>query len=158
VTPSGDLETFTLTALDLLGGAAEERTAGLYGALALGRGRTSRDSTARFDPELLDERPDAELVTFGSPVLEGCCGARPQPGRPRVSERRGEPPDGRRSALTRLSIPGQRLDRRGGRPWWLPAGIFVFRVRYLSDAREEDLVQIAVNLATGASSGASVGH
>jgi hypothetical protein len=34
----------------------------------------------------------------------------------------------------------------GFRPWWLPAGIFLFRVRYLSDAREEELVQVALSL------------
>jgi hypothetical protein len=26
-----------------------------------------------------------------------------------------------------------------GRTWWLPASVFLFRARYLSDAREEEL-------------------
>src|SRR3989304_1299469 len=38
---------------------------------------------------------------------------------------------------------------RGGRPWWVPAGVFLFRVRYLSDAREEDLLEVAVTLTDG---------
>jgi hypothetical protein len=38
---------------------------------------------------------------------------------------------------------------QGGRPWWVPAGVFLFRVRYLSDEREEDLQEVAVNLADG---------
>src|SRR4030095_2609472 len=38
---------------------------------------------------------------------------------------------------------------QGGRPWWVPAGVFLFRVRYLSDEREEDLLEVAVNLTDG---------
>jgi len=38
---------------------------------------------------------------------------------------------------------------QAGRPWWIPTGVFLFRVRYLSDAREEDLLEVAVNLTDG---------
>jgi hypothetical protein len=36
-----------------------------------------------------------------------------------------------------------------GKPWFFPCGIFLFRVRYLSDSREEELVEVGVNLADG---------
>src|SRR6266571_156787 len=38
---------------------------------------------------------------------------------------------------------------QGGRAWWVPAGVFLFRVRYLSDAQEEDLLEVVVNLTDG---------
>jgi hypothetical protein len=153
VTPPGDLEAFTLMALDLLGGAVEERTAGLYTALwpASGAGHLETRQLA-FDPELIDEQPDAELVTFGSPVLEEllqratACG--------RVAQAfLTAPVSPSRAVVDPLRRAYRFLDgvwiAEGGRPWWLPMGIFLFRVRYLSDAREEDLVQVAVNLADG---------
>ena len=34
-----------------------------------------------------------------------------------------------------------------GRTSWMPAGVFLFRARYLSDAREEELSEVAVSLA-----------
>jgi hypothetical protein len=153
VTPSGDLETFTLTALDLLGGAAEERTAGLYTALwpSAGDGHLETRQLA-FDPELLDERPDAELVTFGSPVLEELLQRATASGRVAQAFLSAAVSPSR-TVVDQLSRAYRFLDSawiaEGGRPWWLPAGIFVFRVRYVSDAREEDLVQVAVNLTDG---------
>jgi hypothetical protein len=35
------------------------------------------------------------------------------------------------------------------RTWWLPAGVFLFRARYLSDAREEELCEVAMSLVDG---------
>ncbi|MGH7334336.1 MAG: hypothetical protein ACREKS_16655 [Candidatus Rokuibacteriota bacterium] len=153
MTPPGNLEAFTLTALDLLGGAAEELTAGLYTALwpAAGNGHLETRQLA-FDPELIDERPDAELVTFGSPALEELIQ------RATASGRVGQafltaPVSPTRTVVDQLTRAYRFRDSvwvaEHGHPWWLPAGIFLFRVRYLSDAREEDLVQVAVNLAAG---------
>lgn len=153
MTPPGDLEAFTLMALDLLGGAAEERTAGLYTALwpAAGAGHLETRQLA-FDPELIDERPDAELVTFGSPVLEELIQRATASGRVAQAFLTAAVSPSR-AVVEPLKRAYRFLDSawiaEGGHPWWLPAGIFLFRVRYLSDAREEDLVQVAINLADG---------
>lgn len=151
-TPDG-LEAFTLMALDLFGGAVEERTAGLYTALwPVSGARHLETRQLAFDPELIDEEPDAELVTFGSPVLEELVLRATASGR--VAQAfLNAPVSPSRTIVDRLRHSYRFLESawtaEAGRPWWLPAGIFLFRVRYLSDAREEDLVQVAVNLVDG---------
>ena len=67
----GGLEAFTLAAVELAGGVVEPGADGLHTVLWPESG--SGDLTVRqlaFDPELLDEAPDAELVSFASPTLE----------------------------------------------------------------------------------------
>jgi hypothetical protein len=90
------------------------------------------------------------LVTFGSPALGAAAVATVGRVAHAFLSAAVSPS---RTVVDQLSRAYRFLDSawiaEGGRPWWLPAGIFVFRVRYLSDAREEDLVQIAVNLADG---------
>lgn len=149
----GDLEAFTLTALDLLGGAAEERTAGLYTALwpVSGAGHLETRQLA-FDPDLIDEQPDAEMVTFGSPVLEELVLRATASGRVAQAFLNAAVSPSR-AIVDRLRHSYRFLESawtaEGGRPWWLPTGIYLFRVQYLSDAREEDLVQVALNLVDG---------
>lgn len=65
------VEQFTVAALERLGGAAEEEAPGLFTVLWPARGMTDVETRRlAFDPEALDEAPDAELVTFASPTLE----------------------------------------------------------------------------------------
>lgn len=146
-TPDG-IEAFTLAAVERLGGAAEQEAIGLYTVLWPG----GADLTARrltLDPETLEEAPGAELVTFGSPVLEELIGLATASGR---------------VACGFLTVPAtasqevrQRLVRsfrwidvswapETARPWWLASAVFLFRARYRSDACEEELHEIAVSL------------
>ncbi len=149
----GNLEAFTLSAVELLGGAAEARTSGLYTALWPVSGSAHLEiRQLAFDPELIDEEPEAELVTFGSRVLEELVDRAAASGRvaqaflnTAVSASRNTVDRLMRSYRFRESA----WITEGGRPWWLPAGVFLFRVCYLSDAREEDLVQVAVSLVDG---------
>jgi hypothetical protein len=145
MTPPGNLEAFTLTALDLLGGAAEELTAGLYTALwpATGNGQLETRQLA-FDPELIDERPDAELVTFGSPALEDLIQ------RATASARVAQafltaPMSPTRTVVDQLSRAYRFRDSvwvaESCHPWWLPGGIFLFRVRYPLPALPRTLVR-----------------
>ena len=151
--PSGDLDAFTLTALDLLGGAAEQRSAGLYTVLwpVSGAGHLETRQLA-FDPDLLDEQPASELVTFGSAALEELVLRATASGR--VAEAFLNAPIGHSRTIADRLLRSYRFRNgvwtaEGFQSWWLPSGIFVFRVRYLSDTREEDLFDVALNLADG---------
>jgi hypothetical protein len=149
----GGVETFTVAAIELLGGAVEPQTDGLY--TVLWPDPASGDLVVRqlaFDPELLDEVPEAELVSFASPVLERLLQEATASGRVARAYLN--------MVVSASWNTAERLARayrfvesawRGGegRAWWVPVGVFLFRVRYLSDAREEDLREVAVNLTDG---------
>jgi hypothetical protein len=142
----GGIEAFTVEAIELAGGVVERSPDGLHTVLwPVPRSGEVTLRQLAFDPELLDEAPYAELVSFASPTLErllrGTTAARAfldtvvTPSRSLV--------DQLRRAYRFLESA---WTPQGGRPWWLPTGLFLFRVRYLSDAREEDLLEVAVNL------------
>ena len=149
----GGVEAFTVKALDLMGGVVEPRGDGLYTVLWADPG--SGDLVVRqltFDPELIDEVPDAELVSFASPTLDRLLREATASGRVArafLDTVASASP----STANQLGRSYRFLEStwtpQGGRPWWVPAGVFLFRVRYLSDAREEDLLEVAVNLTDG---------
>lgn len=148
--PDG-IEAFTVTAMECLGGAAEERAAGLY--TVLWPAAESGDAETRqlaFDPEVIEEEPDAELVTFASPTLEQLVQLATASGRVARAFLKATPHASRGTA-ERLARSYRFLDvawtAEAPRPWWLPAGVFLFRARYVSDSREEDLLEVAVSLA-----------
>jgi hypothetical protein len=149
----GGLEAFTLAALELMGGAAEARTSGLFTVLWPVSGPEHLEiRQLAFDPELIDEEPGAELVTFGSPVLDELIQVATASGRVAQGFLNAAV-SGSRSTAERL-VRSYRFresawSAEDGRPWWLPAGVFLFRVRYVSDAREEDLVQVTLSLVDG---------
>jgi hypothetical protein len=149
----GGVEAFTLAAVELAGGVVEAGADGLHTVLWPERG--SGDVTVRqlaFDPELLDEAPDAELVSFASPTLERLLRETTASGRvaraflDTVAIASRSVADQLRRAYRFLESA---WTPQGGRAWWVPAGVFLFRVRYLSDAQEEDLLEVVVNLADG---------
>jgi len=149
----GGIEAFTLAAVELAGGAVEPGADGLHTVLWSEPG--SGDVTVRlmaFDPELLDEVPDAELVSFASPTLERLIMDTTASGRvaraflDTVVTASPSMADQLRRAYRFLESA---WTPQGGRSWWVPTGVFLFRVRYLSDAREEDLLEVVVNLTDG---------
>ncbi len=150
--PAG-IEPFTVAAIEQLGGAVEKRADGLYTALWPGEDPAALEARQlAFDPEALEEEPDAELVTFASPTLERIVERATASGRVARAFLVASPGAPRRTAeqLTRsYRFRDASWTADAGRPWWLPAGLFLFRARYLSDAREEDLVEVGVNLADG---------
>jgi hypothetical protein len=149
--PAG-VEAFTLAAIEGLGGAAEEQAPGLYTVLWPPE-EHARDVETRqlaFDPDAIDDDGAAELVTFASPTLERIVRLATASGRV-ARAFLGAAPAPTRGVAERLARSYRFLDASWtpgtGRPWWFPAGIFLFRASYLSDAREEDLVEIAIGLA-----------
>ena len=149
----GGIEAFALAAVERLGGATESDGPGLY--TVLWPSAVAGDLETRrlaFDPEALEDAPDAELVTFGSPALDELVGLATASGRVARAFLTAAANSSRATAerLARAYRFGDASWTPGtGRPWWLPAGVFLFRARYLSDAREEDLLEIAVSLTDG---------
>ncbi len=144
------IEAFTVTAVERLGGAAEERAPGLYTVLSPGA-RAGQVETRQlaFDPEVLEEEPDAELVTFASPTLEQIVALATASGRVARAFLNAAPNLSRATAerLARsYRFTGASWIAGTARPWWLPAGISLFRARYLSDSREEELIEVSVSL------------
>lgn len=149
----GGVEAFTVAAIEQAGGVVERGADGLHTVLWPEPG--SGDVTVRqlaFDPELLDEVPDAELVSFASPTLERLLRDTAASGR--VARAFLD------TVVTATPSMAGQLRRayrfvesvwspQGGRPWWVPTGLFLFRVRYLSDEREEELLEVTVNLTDG---------
>jgi hypothetical protein len=149
----GGVEAFTVAAIELAGGVVERGADGLH--TALWPEPESGDVTVRqlaFDPELLDEAPDAELVSFASPTLERLLRDTTASGRV-ARAFLDTVVTASRSMADQLRRAYRFLESawtpHGGRPWWVPTGVFLFRVRYLSDEREENLLEVAVNLTDG---------
>jgi len=146
------IEAFTLAAIEGLGGAAEEQAPGLYTVLWPSEedGGDVETRQLAFDPDAIEEGSAAELVTFASPTLERIVRFATASGR-MARAFLGASPAPTRGIAERLARSYQFLDASWtpatGRPWWVPAGIFLFRASYLSSGREEDLVEIAIGLA-----------
>ncbi len=149
----GGIEAFTIAAVESLGGAAEKLTDGLY-AVLWAEGLTAQPETRHlaFDPEALDDDPEAELVTIASPTLERIIAHATASGRV-ARAFLGAAPGSPQGVAERLGRSYRFVDSAwtpvDGRPWFFPSGIFLFRVRYLSDSREEELVEVGVNLTDG---------
>jgi hypothetical protein len=149
----GGIEAFVLAAVERLGGATEPDAPGLY--TVLWPAAAAGDIEARrlaFDPEALEDDPDAELVIFGSPALDELVKRATASGRvARAFLTVAANPS--RAIADRLARAYRFHDARwtpgAGRTWWLPAGVFLFRARYLSDAREEELCEVAMSLVDG---------
>jgi hypothetical protein len=146
------VEAFTLAAIEGLGGVAEEQAPGLYTVLWPSEEDAAGIETRQlaFDPDAIEDDSAAELVTFASPTLERIVRLATASGRVSrafLSTASAQP----RGIAGRVARSYHFLDASWtpgtGRPWWFPVGIFLFRASYLSDAREEDLVEIAIGLA-----------
>jgi len=149
----GGIEAFSLAAVEGLGGAAEKRAEGLYTVL-WAEGPTAQPETRHlaFDPEALEDDPEAELVTVASPTLERIISRATASGR--VARAFLNIPAGSPKGVADRLVRSYRFVHSAwtpgeGTPWFFPCGIFLFRVRYLSDSREEELVEVSVNLADG---------
>jgi hypothetical protein len=151
VKPPASIEAFTLAAIERLGGAAEADTPGLYTVLWPPEDGARDVETRRlaFDPDAIEEDSSAELVTFTSPTLERIVRLATASGRV-ARAFLGAPAPPTRGIGERLArayhFSGASWMPGTARPWWCPVGIFLFRASYLSDAREEDLVEIAIGL------------
>ncbi len=149
----GGIEAFTIGAVESLGGAAEKRADGLYTVLWLDE-TTAQPKTHQlaFVPEALEDDPESELVTIASPTLEGIIARATVSGRVSrafLNVGAGTPKGVTDRLVRSYHFANVTWTPQEGRPRFFPSGIFLFRVRYVSDSREEELVEVAVNLADG---------
>ncbi len=149
----GGIEAFVLAAVEHLGGAAERRADGLYTILWEAEERTRLETRQlAFHPDALEDDADAEMVTHGSPTLDGILHRVGAHGH--VAEAFLLLPGGTLRGIQERLVRAYRFHDASwtpgeGRPWWVPAGVFLFRARFLSDSREEELVEVALNLTDG---------
>ena len=149
----GEIEAFVLAAVDHLGGVAELRAEGLYTVLWEAQaGGEPETLQLAFGPDALEDDSEAEMVTLGSPTLERII--QRITGRGRAAEAFLPVPVGTVRGIQDRLLRAYRFadaswSPQEGRPRWVPAGVFQFRARYLSDSREEELLEVAVNLADG---------
>lgn len=149
----GGIEAFAIAAIEDLGGVAEKRADGLYTVLWAEESTVQPETRQLvFDPEALEDDPEAEMVTVASPTLERLIGRVTASGRVArafLLASAGNP----RGVAERLARSYRFIDSAWtsgeGKAWLFPSGIFLFRVCYLSDSREEELVEVGVNLADG---------
>jgi len=153
VSDSGGIEAFAIAAIEGLGGMTEPDGPSLY--TVLWPTPVPADAETRrlaFDPEALEDAPDAELVIFGSPALDDLVTLVTASGRVAQAFLAASA-NASRATAERLTRAFRFRDAAwtpgAGRPWWLPAGVFLFRAGYLSDTREEELCEVAVSLADG---------
>jgi hypothetical protein len=149
----GGIEAFTIAGVEGLGGAAEKQADGLYTVLwTEGNAAEPEAHQLAFDPEALEDDPEAELVTVASPTLERIIAHATAMGRASrafLNVVPGNPKAVRESLARSYRFIESSWTPGEGRPWFFPSGIFLFRIRYLSDSREEELVEVGVNLADG---------
>lgn len=105
-----------------------------------------------FDPEGVAECPAGELVAPGSAVLEELLGYARQRGRVSCARLEVPLPPGHKvaaSVLQALRIPEARVAAKELR--WMEAeyAVFLFRASFVSDLREEELIQVVLDRSTG---------
>jgi hypothetical protein len=140
------LETFLRESLDAAGGAWDEVEPQVYDVLW-----PDADEPVRlaFDPEALPEHPDAQLMTFGSPVLDQLLERTHARARVGLAYLDVAPPAAETVAAQvrrELRLPDQaalRLDT--GRPRYVTHTVFWFEATYAGDAREQVLYSAAID-------------
>jgi hypothetical protein len=142
----GVLEAFLRESLDASGGVWDEVEPQVYDVLW-----PDADEPVRltFDPEALPEHPAAQLVTFGSPVLDQLLERAHTRARVGLAYFDQAPPAvGTVAAQVRreLRLPDQaalRLD--AARPLYVTHTVFWFEATYAGDAREQVLYCTAID-------------
>ncbi len=149
------LERFVCALLEHAGGAAEEVEPGVRDALGAGSAPWPRPGEVGrmvFDPEALPEHPDAAPVFFGSPraddFLEAGKALAPA-ARAWRADLHPAVHDLKARVRRALSAPETSIEVGPGRARYDALALFLFRVSYLGEEREEELFAAGVDLALG---------
>ncbi len=106
-----------------------------------------------FDPEALPEHPAAQLASFGTPLVDRLLGGAMRRGRCAQAYLNGlnlAPYDLPARVRRCLTLPdGAAMEIRRTRPLDFPQAVFWFEAAFVSDQKEYDILQMALDLHTG---------
>jgi hypothetical protein len=154
--PASPLEDFLRDYLETVGGAWDEVEPQVYDVLLpASPDGTAGESVLRltFDPEALPDYPDAQLASFGTPLIDRVLGDAARRGRcgrfylvglnlhPHNLASRA------RRALTLEDPLG--LEVRRVRALDFTQAVFWFGVEFVSDQKEQEVVPVAIDLPSG---------
>jgi hypothetical protein len=140
------LEQFLIEYVDAAGGLAEEVESQVYDVLLPDEDRPWR---VTFDPEALPEHPSAQLVTFGSRLLDQLLEAAQAQGRVSVAyldDLHVMPHTLEPRVQRELTLPpGTNIQIETARPQYVTTTLFRFETTFVSDEKEQTLYPIAVD-------------
>ncbi len=134
------------------GGIWEEIEPQVYDLMLPGREPLDEPEIVRlaFDPEAIPEHPSSQLASFGTPLVDRLLADAVSRGRHLVLYTVGLnlAPQGLEDRLRRaVRLPqGFDLTLEQARPLHFPQGVFWFEVTYVSDQKEQDLLNVAIDL------------
>ena len=156
------LEAFVRDYVDVTGGVWDELEPQVYDLLLPAEGagaQTPRSVDGReivrvaFDPEALPEHPGAQLVSFGTPLMDRLFADAMQRGRCSKMHIVGlnlTPHDLSGRVQRAFTLPANtRLYVERVRPLLFPQAVFWLRATFVSDQKEEEIVPIALDLHYG---------
>jgi hypothetical protein len=153
------LEQFLRAHVEAAGGGWEEVEPQLYDVLLPGDADPScRDAgdeilQVAFDPEILFERPGAQLACFGSPLVDRMLAAAGSRGRIAIGHLAGlnlAPQDLAARVRQTVSLAGDsRLEILGARPLSFAQAVFWLEATFVSDQREQEILAAAVDMHHG---------
>ena len=149
------LEEFLIDYVDAVGGVADEIEPQVFDVLMPAVGDPAFSSWAEapqriaFDPEALPEHPSAQLLTFGSALLDELLArakTRGQIGLAFLDDVHLQPHALTQRVAHDLVLPNQLTLRvENVRPLYVTHSVFWFEATYLGDEKEQVLHQIAVD-------------
>jgi hypothetical protein len=147
-----NLAEFVSTLVERRGGLIEEQADGLYTVLPPKElWEASETLTITLDPEVAGENPEAQMVTYGSVLLDRWVESARRSGRTCSVSVQGLPFHSRMIPFREgvLKVTGCRVEVGEGVPKTFETLLFSFRVSFRSDERTEDRRVISVDRAYG---------
>ncbi len=143
---SDPLEHFLLEYVDAVGGLTDAIEPQVYDVLLPD---TDKPQRVAFDPDALPEHPSAQLLTFGSALLDELlekAHARGRVGFAYLDDLHLTPHSLDQRVRRDLSLPeGLALQIESTRPLYVSHSLFWFEVTYLGDEKEQALYPVAVD-------------
>ena len=146
------LEKFLQEYADITGGIWEEIEPQVYDLMLPGREPLDEPEVVRlaFDPEAIPEHPSSQLASFGTPLVDRLLSDALSRGRHLVLYMVGLnlAPQALDDNLRRaVKLPAELdLKLEQVRPLHFPQAVFWFEATYVSDQKEQDLLNVAIDL------------
>jgi hypothetical protein len=149
------LEKFLRDYAEVTGGIWDEIEPQVYDLMLPGQERLDEPEVVRlaFDPEAIPEHPNSQLASYGTPLVDRLLSDAVSRGRHLVLYMVGLnlAPQGLEERLRRaVKLPeGFDLKLEQARSLHFPQAVFWFEATYVSDQKEQDLLNVAIDLHHG---------